>query len=54
MKSFIAACVFIAAVAVAAPYVLPSLGTAPAVSSSKAFQTTGVRLDDPGQNLIGN
>lgn len=49
MKSFLAACVFAVAVAIAAPYVLmPTVN-----SASDAFKTSSVRLDDPGHNLIG-
>ena len=53
MKSFIAACVFALAVAAVVPYVLPSLGQQPGVTSMDTFKTGGVRLDDPGHNLIG-
>ena len=53
MKSFIAACVFALAVAVIVPYALPVIGQNPGATSMESFKTGGVRLDDPGHNLIG-
>ncbi len=49
MKAFLLAVVFAVAVAAAMPYLLPGLQE----EASLAFQTSGVRLDDPGSNLIG-
>lgn len=49
MKAFLAAVVFAVIVAAAAPFLLPGMQK----DSSSAFTTAGVRLDDPGTNLIG-
>jgi hypothetical protein len=49
MKAFLSAVAFIVVVAAAAPYLLPGMQQ----NASTAFTTSGVRLDDPGSNLIG-
>ena len=49
MKAFLAAVAFAVIVAAAAPFLLPGMQS----NSSSAFTTAGVRLDDPGSNLIG-
>jgi len=49
MKAFLSAVVFALVVAAAAPFALPALQQ----DSATAFTTSGVRLDDPGSNLIG-
>lgn len=51
MKAFVAAVLFIAVASVGAYYVLDSYQR----SGSTAFTSaTGVRLGDPGNNLIGS
>ncbi len=49
MKAFLSAVVFALIVAAAVPYMLASQQQ----NSTDAFKTSGVRLDDPGHNLIG-
>lgn len=49
MKAFLAAVAFALILAIAAPYLTSGLQQ----NSSSAFTTAGVRLDDPGTNLIG-
>ena len=49
MKAFLYAVVFAIVAAAAMPFVLPGMQR----DSSSAFTTSGVRMDDPGTNLIG-
>lgn len=49
MKAFLSAVLFALIVAVAMPYLLASQQR----NSTDAFKTSGVRIDDPGHNLIG-
>ncbi len=50
MKAFLAAVVVALVLAVGSAYVLDSGWQSP---TSTAYTTDGVRLDDPGRNLIG-